>query len=92
MDKNNDPIIWFNDLGIEDVPIAGGKNTALGEMYRNLTPRGIKVPNGFAITASAYRLFLKESGIEEKLEKILSDFDVGNIKQLQKRGGRPEKL
>ena len=46
-------IRWFDDIGIEDIPLVGGKNASLGEMYRELTPRGIRVPEGFAITAEA---------------------------------------
>ncbi|HDH16152.1 MAG TPA: hypothetical protein ENG90_06705, partial [Gammaproteobacteria bacterium] len=47
-------IRWFEKLGIEDIPLVGGKNASLGEMYRELTPQGVKIPNGFAITADAY--------------------------------------
>jgi pyruvate,water dikinase len=46
-------IRWFAELGIEDVALVGGKNASLGEMYRELTPQGIRVPNGFAVTAAA---------------------------------------
>ena len=49
-------IKWFEQIGIEDVPLVGGKNASLGEMYRELAVKGVKVPNGFAITAEAYRL------------------------------------
>ena len=48
-------IRWFNDLGMADVPLVGGKNASLGEMYRELAAEGVRVPNGFAITAEAYR-------------------------------------
>jgi hypothetical protein len=47
-------IRWFDDLGLDDVPLVGGKNASLGEMYRELSAQGVKVPNGFAITAEAY--------------------------------------
>ena len=52
-------IRWFEDIGIDDIPLVGGKNASLGEMYRELASRGVKVPNGFAITAEAYRSFLR---------------------------------
>ena len=52
-------IRWFEQIGIEDVPLVGGKNASLGEMIRELAPQGIKVPNGFAITAEAYWYFLR---------------------------------
>jgi hypothetical protein len=45
---------WFEETKIEDVPLVGGKNASLGEMYRELTNKGIKIPNGFAVTADAY--------------------------------------
>src|SRR5688572_13355187 len=60
-------IKWFGDISIEDVPLVGGKNASLGEMYRELTSKGVKVPNGFAITAEAYRHLLREAGLEEKI-------------------------
>ena len=50
-------IKWFREIGIEDVPIVAGKTASLGEMFRELTPKGVKVPDGFAITAQAYRDF-----------------------------------
>ena len=48
-------IRWFDEISIDDVPLVGGKNASLGEMYRELTPQGVKIPNGFAVTAEAYR-------------------------------------
>ena len=48
-------IRWFKEIGIDNVPLVGGKNASLGEMYQNLTADGVRVPNGFAITADAYR-------------------------------------
>ena len=69
-------ILWFNEIGIEDVPLVGGKNASLGEMYQNLESKGIKVPNGFAITAYAYRYFLKYAGIEDEIKKVLKGLDT----------------
>ncbi|MGB5506718.1 MAG: PEP/pyruvate-binding domain-containing protein, partial [Sulfurovum sp.] len=60
-------IKWFNELSIEDVDLVGGKNASLGEMYQNLTEKGIRIPNGFAITAEAYRMILDSNGAWEKL-------------------------
>ncbi len=59
MSKESKNILWFNELGIKDVPYVGGKNASLGEMYRNLKKKGVPVPNGFAVTAEAYRYFFK---------------------------------
>ena len=47
-------IKWFSEIGIKDVPLVGGKTASLGEMFRELTPKGVKVPDGFAITADGY--------------------------------------
>ncbi len=63
---STDFIRWFDQIGIGDVAVVGGKNASLGEMYRELTPRGIRVPNGFATTADAYRTFLAEIGTGRK--------------------------
>jgi pyruvate,water dikinase len=84
--KNNNFIKWYEELGIEDVPVVGGKNAALGEMYSNLVPLGVNVPDGFALTAEAYRHFFRKTGLDEEIKKILSDLDTHNIKNLQVRG------
>ena len=73
---STDFIRWFDQIGIEDVALVGGKNASLGEMYRSLTPRGIRIPNGFATTAAAYRTFLAESGLGDKIEQIISGMNV----------------
>ena len=65
MNKSSKFILWFNEIGIEDVPSVGGKNASLGEMYKNLTKKGVNIPNGFAITAYAYNYFLEEENIRE---------------------------
>jgi pyruvate, water dikinase len=79
-------ILWFDALGIEDVPLVGGKNASLGEMYRGLRPRGIRIPNGFAITATAYHRFIREAGVDDRLKEILTGLDTRNIEDLQRRG------
>ena len=78
-------IKWFADTGIDDVPLVGGKNASLGEMYRELATQGVKVPNGFSITAEAYRYFLRETGIEKAISKILADLDTRDIENLRSR-------
>ncbi|HEY4997486.1 MAG TPA: PEP/pyruvate-binding domain-containing protein, partial [Usitatibacter sp.] len=62
----------FSEIGSSDVAHVGGKNAALGEMYRKLRPLGIPVPNGFAVTAEAYRAVLDAAGAWEPLRKALS--------------------
>ncbi|MDP6648201.1 MAG: PEP/pyruvate-binding domain-containing protein, partial [Candidatus Woesearchaeota archaeon] len=79
-------ILWFNELTIEDVPSVGGKNASLGEMYRNLTKKGVKIPNGFAVTAHAYNYLLDKAGIKSEIKDILKDLDTGNMKNLSDRG------
>ena len=86
MDKDKSFIIWFNDLGLEDVPRVGGKNAALGEMFHNLTPLGVKVPNGFAVTAHAYNYFLDQAGLKAGIEAELAGLDTHDIKDLERRG------
>jgi len=54
-------IRWFEELSMDDVPIVGGKNASLGEMYRELAPLGVSLPNGFAVTAEAFRTALTEA-------------------------------
>ena len=83
MSKN---IKWFSEIGIEDVPEVGGKNASLGEMYRNLTSEGVLVPNGFAVTASAYKYVLDSNNAWEKLHKELDNLDVNDVNALQKAG------
>ncbi len=81
-----DFIRWFDQIRIEDVAEVGGKNASLGEMFRELTPRGIRVPNGFATTANAYRMFLGESGLDAKIAQVLSGLDAGDVGNLQHHG------
>lgn len=79
-------IRWFSDLGIDDVPLVGGKNASLGEMYRELSPRGVRVPFGFAITAEAYRYFLKQGNLDEVVRKELARLDKYDLASLQSVG------
>ncbi|MGV8151618.1 MAG: phosphoenolpyruvate synthase [Candidatus Nanoarchaeia archaeon] len=92
MDKNKDFVIWFNDLSIEDVPVVGGKNASLGEMYRELSSKGVSIPNGFAVTAHAYRHLLEETGAKDKIKEILSDLDTTNMDNLAERGHKVREL
>ena len=81
-------IKWFNELSIEDVDLVGGKNASLGEMYQNLTEKGIRIPNGFAITADAYRMILDRNDAWAKLHAQLDDLNPDDVVQLQERGKR----
>ena len=64
-------IKFFKELNNKDVPIVGGKNASIGEMFQELVPMGIKVPNGFAITSEAYWYLLDSAGIREKIKELL---------------------
>lgn len=86
MDKAKEFILWFDQLGIEDVPWTGGKNASLGEMYRFLTPKGVQVPNGFAVTATAYNYLVDKTGIKDKIRVILKDLNTSDMKNLAIRG------
>ena len=90
--KENKFILRFDEIGIEDVPYVGGKNASLGEMYTNLVPKGVNIPNGFAITAYAYRYLLKETGADKKIKEILADLDTTDMENLAQRGSRVRSL
>ena len=79
-------ILWFDDIGIADVPMVGGKNASLGEMYQHLTSKGVAVPHGFAITAYAYRHLLKTAGVEKAIQEALEGLDTHDLHNLQARG------
>jgi pyruvate, water dikinase len=78
-------IRWFNELTIDDIPLVGGKNASLGEMYRELTPQGIQIPNGFAVTAEAYRYVLDQADGWEALHQALDDLNPDDVADLAKR-------
>ena len=79
-------IYWFSDLGIQDVPMVGGKNASLGEMFANLTNKGVRVPDGFAVSAYAYNHFVESMGVKSRIEQILADLDVNDLDNLSTRG------
>jgi pyruvate,water dikinase len=84
--------LWFNEIRIEDVPSVGGKNASLGEMYQDLTSKGVKIPNGFATTSEAYWHFLNSTGILDKLKEIMSGLNKADVKDLAARGKRAREL
>jgi len=97
-------ILWFDEVGLKDLPLVGGKNASLGEMRRELTKYGVKVPNGFAVTVNAYHAFLEEGivheweetksrpNVRENIREILSSLDVEDVENLSERGSRVRRL
>jgi len=85
-------IRWFDEITINDVPLVGGKNASLGEMYQELVPKGVRVPNGFAITADAYRYLVNSAGIMPEMEKVLAGIDKLNLEDFAWRGHRLREL
>jgi len=75
-------VIPFREVDLANIAEVGGKNASLGELIRNLEPRGIAIPNGFAITASAFRTHLRESSLEAKIYDSLASLDVGDVTRL----------
>jgi pyruvate,water dikinase len=84
--KNSRHILFFDKININDIEKVGGKNASLGEMYNQLSPLGISIPNGFAITADVYRLFRKENNIESVLTELLLSLDSKNYSNLTEIG------
>lgn len=79
-------IRFFNELQLSDVSIVGGKNASLGEMYRQLTDKGIKVPNGFATTAQGYWHYLEYNGLKDEIASTLEGLDTHDVKALARCG------
>ncbi|MBK9324254.1 MAG: phosphoenolpyruvate synthase [Bdellovibrionaceae bacterium] len=103
MEKNNSQFIkWFEEISIKDIPLVGGKNASLGEMFQTLTPQGIQIPPGFAVTADAFSVLIAQNGISEKIYSLLSNLDTTETNKLAKTGheiralvrsvGIPEKI
>lgn len=92
--KDKSHILWFDEITKEDIPLVGGKNANLGELYQNVTKsthglfpkEKIKVPYGFAVTTHAYKYFIKKNVLSDKIRQALKGLDTHNIKQLQKIG------
>ncbi len=85
MDSN---VIWLNQLSINDVDKVGGKNASLGEMIQNISGQGVRVPGGFATTAQAYRTFLAQGGLGDRIQLELDTLNVDDVNQLAETGAR----
>ncbi len=80
------PILWFEEIGLDDLPRVGGKNASLGEMLRHLQAAGVNVPGGFATTAEAYRAFLATDGLDRRIADRLARLDVDDVIALAETG------
>ena len=85
-------VLPFSAVGIEAIDRVGGKNASLGEMIRELDGKGVRVPDGFATTAAAYRHFIADSGLAERLHGLLDGLDGDDIAALQSAGASARSL
>lgn len=92
MKKSKSLIRWLDEISIEDIPLVGGKNASLGEMYRNLTKKGIHIPNGFTITSTAFRYLLESSGLIPELKQTFEKLNVRNLRSLSTVGKRAREI
>ena len=86
--SNSEYVRWFQHLGLADVPSVGGKNASLGELYSALGSEGIRVPNGFALTAESYRHALSSAKAWQSLHGLLDDLDKDNVEMLKERAAK----
>lgn len=80
-------ILWFDEIGIEDISLVGGKNASLGEMRKNTH---VNIPQGFAITAYAYKYILEKAGVLNDLKAVLHGLNIHDSQALEKAGKKPE--
>lgn len=92
MTAQSNYIRWFNELSITDIPLVGGKNASLGEMYQALTPQGILIPNGFAVTAEAYRYVLHQADAWGDLHQALDDLNPDDVADLTLRARKAREI
>ncbi|OGH59465.1 MAG: hypothetical protein A2725_01405 [Candidatus Magasanikbacteria bacterium RIFCSPHIGHO2_01_FULL_33_34] len=85
-------ILWFDEISIKDVPLVGGKNASLGEMYSKLTSKGVSIPNGYALTSSAYWSFLKSTGLDKNIKTAIKGLDVTNVVELERVGKKVREM
>ncbi|XMR48764.1 PEP/pyruvate-binding domain-containing protein [Escherichia coli] len=84
-------VLWYNQLGMQDVERVGGKNASLGEMIKQpLWGAGVSVPGGFATTAFAFNEFLESSGLNGKIHDLLDNLDVDDMRRPQPRSGQAD--
>src|SRR5271157_1436110 len=87
-----DAVRWFKTLRLQDVPLVGGKNASLGELYGELGSAGVRVPNGFALTARAYRDALTAADAWPRLHALLDGLDVTDVATLSERARQARQI
>ncbi len=90
--KTKKHILWFKDISNKDVPLVGGKNASLGEMYSELSKKGVNIPNGFAITAEAYKYFIEFNNLEGRIRSGLKGLKKNSVQDLTKRASKIRSL
>lgn len=85
-------IKWFSEISMDDLPLVGGKNASLGEMFQTLTPKGINVPDGFAITVDAYWEVLEHNDLRDRIKEFLEGLDTADTEDLAVRGKKVRDL
>lgn len=84
--KEGQFILWFDQISVDDVDLVGGKNASLGEMYSQLTQKGISVPNGFAITSKGYWDFINSNRLAQQIDQLVNSIDLDNLNDLAEKG------
>jgi len=82
----NKYVLWFEEITSKDVPLVGGKNASLGEMFSQLTQKGVAIPDGFALTSEAFWYYLKENKIDTKIKEAFSKFNPKSLESLKITG------
>lgn len=90
--KEEQLILWFDQISVDDVDLVGGKNASLGEMYSQLTQKGISVPNGFAITSKGYWDFINSNGLAQQIDQLVNSIDLDNMNDLAEKGHKIREL
>ena len=90
--RANEQVLWLNEIGLKDIAKVGGKNASLGEMIGHLTSKGIRVPEGFAVTTKAFRLFLEAAQLEGKVKEIINGLDPDDPVDVAARGANIRKV
>ncbi|WP_457567379.1 phosphoenolpyruvate synthase [Desulfurobacterium sp.] len=84
---DNRDVLWLKEVTLKDVHFVGGKNASLGEMINALSSRGIRVPDGFIVTANAYFRFIDFNNLKERIKQVISSINIKDVEDLQKKAG-----